>query len=89
MRGIKCRVNNLKPHPIILKIARIVLELLDRGCLVSFLWVPSHSGLQRNLRADDLARGAHGFLFGNVSGAPMRDFLVLLRADLKSRISKL
>lgn len=51
---------------------------------MSFLWVLPQSGLQGNLRVDDLAKEAHGLSFGYFSGAPMRDFLVLLRADLKS-----
>ncbi|XP_051162260.1 uncharacterized protein LOC127282185 [Leptopilina boulardi] len=56
---IKDRFLGMKPHPTILKIVRITLELINEGRLVQFLWVPSHKGIKGNEIADKLAKEAY------------------------------
>lgn len=84
LRDLSDRLSNSSPHPLMLNMVRLYLELRESGKLIEFLWVPAHMDISGNERADRLARDALGFQFGNFSGAPFCDHLSLFGIDYES-----
>lgn len=44
------------PHPLILKITKSIIQNINKGHLLRFLWVPYHMGIEGNEQADKLAK---------------------------------
>lgn len=45
-------------HPNIFDIRQLLTECTEKGLLITFAWIPSHCGIEGNVRADTLAREA-------------------------------
>lgn len=70
LNEIKHRLINPLPHPLLKIIITGIIALMDRGCRVSFIWIPSHSGIRGNELVDGWARNALSLPFGNLQGGP-------------------
>ncbi|XP_043480278.1 uncharacterized protein LOC122509979 [Leptopilina heterotoma] len=81
LNEIKYRFINPSLHPLLKRIMKEINALLDRGSLVSFIWIPSHSGIRGNELADGWARNALSLPFGNLQGGPPGDLLRLIGRD--------
>lgn len=67
-------------------ILSILFRLEEVGCQTTFLWVPSHSKILGNERADSLARLATKLPFGKKAAFSKEDFINLVNNDYKASI---
>ncbi|XP_076260138.1 uncharacterized protein LOC143196359 [Rhynchophorus ferrugineus] len=62
--SLKCLQPHLPPHPLVL-IRELTSKLERGGKTITFMWLPSHSGIIENKRADYLAKKREGSLTEN------------------------